>query len=68
MAATCQEVTINSEKFKSYQIETDTEMKELTENETIPTKQLLLSIVRMGSLTSIPKTLCIDHQDDETHL
>ena len=30
----------------------------------IPTEQLLLSIVRMGSLTSIPRNLCIDHQDD----
>ena len=31
----------------------------------IPSEQLLLSIVRMGSLTSIPKTLCVDHQDED---
>ena len=37
--------------------------KALEEEEIIPTEQLLLSIVRKGSLTSIPKTLCVDHQD-----
>ena len=32
--------------------------------EDLPSKQLLLSIVRMGSLTSLPKNLCTDYQDD----
>ena len=44
----------------------DTNNKETLEDaEIIPTEQLLLSIVRMGSLTSIPKTLCVDHQDED---
>ena len=34
-------------------------------NQNIPSEQLLLSIVRMGSLTSIPKTICVDHQDED---
>ena len=48
--------------------ETDIKMinnEEKFDDGKIPTEQLLLSIVRMGSLTSIPKTICTDHQDED---
>ena len=31
----------------------------------LPSKQLLLSIVRMGAMSSVPKTTITDHQDDD---
>ena len=48
--------------------ETDIKMaknEEKIDDGIIPTEQLLLSIVRMGSLTSIPKTISTDHQDED---
>ena len=40
------------------------EVEETSSEKDLPSKQLLLSIVRMGSLTSVPKNLCTDYQDD----
>ena len=54
---------IPSISFNSEKHDTKNE-KTLEDDETIPTEQLLLSIVRMGSLTSIPKTVSGDHQDE----
>ena len=56
LIATNNFVSMNSEML-------DTNIKPIDEG--IPTEQLLLSIVRMGSLTCIPKTICIDHQDED---
>merc|ERR1719186_778147 len=54
--------------MKDHSEDMDSELKSNEDNQsdkTIPSEELLLSIVRMGSMTSIPKTICVDHQDED---